>query len=95
MSAGGGPLAGAGQGPVRGGEGSDGGDAGIDVTVNGEPRRIPQGATVAWLVDEIGAGRRGVAVAVDAEVVLRSTWESTPLRPGMKIEVLRAVQGGC
>lgn len=69
--------------------------ASLELTVNGEPRRVPEGATVAWLVDELGAGRRGVAVAVDAEVVVRSSWETTPLRAGTKIEVLRAVQGGC
>jgi len=67
----------------------------VEVTVNGEPRRLPEGATVAWLVDDMGAGRRGVAVAIDAEVVLRSSWETTLLRSGARIEVLRAVQGGC
>jgi sulfur carrier protein len=69
--------------------------ASLEVTVNGEARRVPEGATVAWLVDEMGAGRRGVAVAIDAEVVLRSGWETTRLQSGAKIEVLRAVQGGC
>jgi sulfur carrier protein len=81
-------------GPLRG-DGATGGGTGLDVTVNGEPRRLPEGATVAWLVDEMGAGRRGVAVAIDAEVVVRSRWETTRLHPGAKIEVLRAVQGGC
>lgn len=74
---------------------SGGPAASVEVTVNGEPRRLPEGATVAWLVDEMGAGRRGVAVAVDAEVVVRSSWETTRLHPGARIEVLRAVQGGC
>lgn len=74
---------------------SGGPSASVEVTVNGEPRCLPEGATVAWLVEEMGAGRRGVAVAVDAEVVLRSSWETTRLHPGARIEVLRAVQGGC
>ena len=72
-----------------------GSSASLEVTVNGEARRVPKDATVAWLVDEMGAGRRGVAVAIDAEVVLRSGWETTRLYSGAKIEVLRAVQGGC
>lgn len=67
----------------------------LRVTVNGEPREIPAGATVAWLVDDLGAGRRGVAVAIDAEVVVRSGWDTIRLQPGARIEVLRAVQGGC
>lgn len=65
------------------------------VTVNGEPRQVEPGATVAWLVDEMGGGRRGVAVAVDAEIVIRSAWDDTELRAGTRIEILRAVQGGC
>jgi sulfur carrier protein len=67
----------------------------IDVTVNGEVRRINDQATVAWLVDDLGAGRRGVAVAINSEIVTRSTWDATMLAPGDRVEVLRAIQGGC
>jgi sulfur carrier protein len=41
-----------------------------------------------------GAPARGVAVAVDGEVVPRSAWESTTLREGQTIEVVGAIQGG-
>jgi sulfur carrier protein len=37
---------------------------------------------------------RGVAVAVDAEVVPRGAWASTPLAEGAEVEVLTAIQGG-
>ena len=37
---------------------------------------------------------RGVAVALDGEVVPRSEWESTPLTDGAAVEVLAAIQGG-
>ena len=37
---------------------------------------------------------RGVAVAVDGEVVPRGEWRRTRLREGQQVEVLRAVQGG-
>ena len=37
---------------------------------------------------------RGVAVAVNGEVVPRSEWEGFALSDGMRVEVLRAVQGG-
>jgi sulfur carrier protein len=37
---------------------------------------------------------RGVAVAVDGEVVPRSTWVGYRLTDGMKVEVLKPVQGG-
>ncbi len=66
------------------------------VTVNGNERELPSGATVAELVDELGARAdgRGVAVALATEVVPRSQWPSTVLSAGDRIEVLIAVQGG-
>jgi sulfur carrier protein len=64
------------------------------VTLNGEPRELPEGATIETAVRELGAPDRGVAVAVDGEVVPRGDWASTPVRDGQQVEVLRAVQGG-
>jgi sulfur carrier protein len=42
----------------------------------------------------IPALARGVAVAVDREVVPRSRWDDTHLADGQRVEVLEAVQGG-
>ncbi len=66
------------------------------VTVNGDERELQPGATVAELVDELGARAdgRGVAVALATEVVPRSQWSTTVLSAGDRIEVLIAVQGG-
>ena len=66
------------------------------VTVNGERRELPAGATVETAVREAGlpGNGRGVAVAVDGEVVPRPEWTTTDLREGQQVEVLRAVQGG-
>jgi sulfur carrier protein len=65
--------------------------------VNGEPREVPEALTIADLVAEeapdLTAGR-GVAVAVDAEVVPRSEWAATRLRTGQRVELLAAMQGG-
>jgi sulfur carrier protein len=65
--------------------------------LNGAPREVPDATTVATLVREIdgrGADGRGVAVAVDAQVVPRSRWESVALAEGQRVEVLGAIQGG-
>ena len=65
------------------------------VELNGEPTALPDGATVAAAIEASGAAaRRGVAVAVDGEVVPRSEWDATRLHEGEKIEVLAAIQGG-
>lgn len=67
----------------------------IALSVNDEARVLPAGATVSDLVDGLGCGRRGVAVAVGEQIVARSAWETTKLEAGDRVEVLHAVQGGC
>jgi len=66
------------------------------VVVNGEERSLEPGTTVSDLVDSMGgpADGRGVAVAIDTEVVPRSVWGETELTEGVRVEVLLAVQGG-
>jgi sulfur carrier protein len=68
----------------------------VRVLVNGETAELDEGATVQAAVNTLdlpGAGR-GVAVAVDAEVVPRTQWETHELQEGARVEVLRAIQGG-
>jgi sulfur carrier protein len=68
----------------------------LTVHVNGEPRELVEGTTVAAVVESLGAqsARRGLAVAVDAEVVPRTQWERRELSDGQRVEVLTAIQGG-
>ena len=68
----------------------------MKVVLNGEPRELPDGATVATAVEASGVppSRGGVAVAVDGEVVPRGKWASGRLAEGQQVEVLQAVQGG-
>jgi sulfur carrier protein len=68
----------------------------LHVTINGEERELPAGATVAGVIASLdnAPGGRGVAVAVEGEVVPRAQWPSTELREGAKVEVVVAVQGG-
>jgi sulfur carrier protein len=64
------------------------------IRLNGEPSDLVPGTTVAELLDAVGAPDRGVAVAVDAEVVPRSEWAGFTVPDGARVEVLTAVQGG-
>ncbi|RFS85393.1 sulfur carrier protein ThiS [Actinomadura spongiicola] len=66
----------------------------MKVIVNGEPRELPDGASVADAVASVTTAGSGVAAAVNDEVVRRSAWEATPLRDADRLEVLTAVQGG-
>lgn len=68
----------------------------MTIQVNGERREIEDGATVGALLDllDLEARLRGVAVAVDSEVVPRGEWYHHALSPGARVEVLSAIQGG-
>ena len=68
----------------------------MKVVLNGDDAVLDDGATVAAAVESLdlpGSGR-GVAVAVDAEVVPRGEWARTELHEGARVEILRAIQGG-
>jgi sulfur carrier protein len=66
------------------------------VILNGAERDLPEGATVAHAVALLGLppDPRGVAVALEGEVVPRRAWAETDVAEGQRVEVLTAVQGG-
>jgi sulfur carrier protein len=66
----------------------------VNVVLNGAERELAEGATIADVLELLDAPDRGVAVAIDAEVVPRGEWEGVRLREGARIEVVQAVQGG-
>ncbi|MFL5870768.1 MAG: sulfur carrier protein ThiS [Solirubrobacterales bacterium] len=68
----------------------------MTIELNGERIELGDGARVGDAVSRTGADseRRGIAVAVDGDVVPRSQWDDTPLREGQRVEVVGAIQGG-
>ena len=66
----------------------------FQVRLNGEPREMPDGTTVAQAVAELTALATGIAAAVNGDVVPRGSWAATLLRAGDQVEVVTAVQGG-
>jgi thiazole synthase len=66
------------------------------VELNGEQVTLAAGANVRSAIEASGAAtsERGVAVALDGEVIPRSEWDDTTLSEGQKVEVLAAIQGG-
>jgi sulfur carrier protein len=67
---------------------------GVRLTVNGEPGEVPDGATVDVVVAAVTGQARGVAAAVNGEVVPRRAWAGAVLRDGDQVDVVTAVQGG-
>ncbi|MBO3732564.1 MULTISPECIES: sulfur carrier protein ThiS [Glycomyces] len=63
----------------------------MSIEVNGEAREGI--ATITDAVAAVTSARRGIAVALNGEVVPRSEWDR-PLADGDAVEVLTATQGG-
>ncbi|PZS34474.1 MAG: thiamine biosynthesis protein ThiS [Pseudonocardiales bacterium] len=66
----------------------------MNITVNGEDRRVGPGTTLAELVEQVAGSGRGTAAAVDGTVVPRGGWPAERLRDGVVVELVTAVQGG-
>jgi sulfur carrier protein len=66
------------------------------IVLNGRSSDLRPGETITDALARLGLAldARGVAVAVDAEVVPRSRWGSFALPAGAHVEVLTAMQGG-
>jgi len=68
----------------------------VTLQVNGEPTQVAVGTRVldVLALQGLSSGSRGIAVAVNGEVVPRQEWDEHPLDDGDAVEVLVAVQGG-
>jgi sulfur carrier protein len=68
----------------------------MTIELNGERVELRDGASVSTAIHRAGIGpdERGVAVAVDGEVVPRSEWPARKLIDGQRVEVVGAIQGG-
>lgn len=64
------------------------------ITVNGEPRAVPDPATVADLLRLLGKDPKTLAVEVNREVVPRATHATRPLADGDAVEIVTLVGGG-
>lgn len=64
------------------------------LTVNGTTRAVDELTDLGALIAQLTSAHRGVAVAVNGEVVPRSSWPTVELRDGDRVEVLTAAQGG-
>ena len=64
------------------------------LTVNGAPHHVPEGMTVARLVEHLGLAGGPVAVERNREVVPRADHPRTPLTEGDVLEIVHFVGGG-
>ncbi len=66
----------------------------ISITLNGDPRRVAPGASIAALLAELELDAGKVAVERNLEIVPRSTFGSVALADGDRLEIVHFVGGG-
>ncbi len=66
------------------------------ISLNGQDSDVRAGETVGHVLARLGLqiDARGVAVAVDGEVIPRAAWATFALPEDARVEVLAAMQGG-
>ncbi len=65
------------------------------IRLNGEAREVPEGLTLATLLEWLKLPPDRVAVERNLEIVPRDHWNHTPIQVGDRLEVVHFVGGGC
>ena len=69
--------------------------AAIDVVINGQTHSVAAATLPEVLCSlQYDPEQRGIAVALNAEVIPRSEWDSTVISVGDRLEIVGARQGG-
>ncbi len=66
----------------------------IQIVVNGQPRRVPEGIRVTGLLSHLSLPVDRVAIEHNREILPRLQWSSTAVQPGDCFEIVQLVGGG-
>jgi thiamine biosynthesis protein ThiS len=66
----------------------------MQVTVNGEPRDLPDGMTAAGLLASLGLAPERVVVELNLTILKRAQLPGAALKPGDRVEIVHFVGGG-
>ena len=69
-------------------------DARFEIELNGHPRQVAAGQTVAGLLVELDLDGRTVVVELNRQIVRRTELEGLALEPGDIVELVHFVGGG-
>jgi thiamine biosynthesis protein ThiS len=64
------------------------------VTINGQRREVPEGLTVARMLEHLGLTRDRVAIERNLDLLPRSLWDNTHVQSNDNFEIVHFVGGG-
>ena len=66
----------------------------IEIELNGAPHAVPALHDLQALIASLDLAGKGIAVAVNREVVPRQQWPQRILQPQDRVDIVRAIGGG-
>lgn len=66
----------------------------MKIKLNGEDLELQDGAVLSDICTKLGIDSKGVAFAIDCDVIPRDEWASTTLADGTEVMMIRAACGG-
>ena len=66
----------------------------MHIQLNGERRDVPDGLTLAALIESLGMKVDRVAAELNLEIIPRANWQTTQLKEGDRLEIVHFVGGG-
>jgi thiamine biosynthesis protein ThiS len=66
----------------------------MKITINGELREIPDGLTVAALLQHLEMTAERVAIERNLDILSRAKWQETAVQPDDRFEIVHLVGGG-
>ena len=66
----------------------------MKITINGELREIPDGLSVAALLQHLEMTAERVAIERNLDILPRAKWQATAVQPDDRFEIVHLVGGG-
>ncbi|MCB0409762.1 MAG: sulfur carrier protein ThiS [Flavobacteriales bacterium] len=66
----------------------------MDVTLNNNTIQINESTTVEQLIMEQNISSKGIAIALNNQVISKNDWQKTELKENDNIIIITATQGG-
>jgi sulfur carrier protein len=66
----------------------------MTVAINGERREIPEGLTVAAMIEHLGMPLDRVALELNLNILPRTEWKNTQVQSNDSFEIVHFVGGG-
>jgi sulfur carrier protein len=67
----------------------------MELVINGKTEQLPDSINAAQLIEHLGLAGERLAMEVNREIVPRSSFGDYRFQAGDRIEIVRAIGGGC